>query len=443
MEQLRERILSAFRSALEAARPEILVRDALSLQGSYHGNRSLRDLASSKNPVHLFASGKAAGVMLRPVVDIIGPRLQRVLCISTESAPASLPAGTVCIQGDHPVPGPGSAEAGKTALQWMRDFPPEEEHQLLALLSGGTSSLLGYPHDQISTADLAETTALLLNSGAGIRQINTVRKHLCPALGGGLLGALPAEAEPVILLLSDVPGNDLTTIGSGPFIPDPTTVEDARSVIGSFHLSDRLPPPVRDLLFTVTTAPLLETLKPGARTVPPHIVLADNGFLLEKIGTLFRDARLTRIVGRNEQDNVTEAVHRHLDLIEEYRREIPEGPIVLISGGELSVKVSGTGRGGRSTHYALEFLVTARRRGLRAGQWVLLSAGSDGRDGATGAAGALVDSRTLEKGKAFGLDPERRLEEFDSFGFFDATGDLVVTGPTGNNLNDVRVVILA
>ncbi len=463
LDTLRERALEAFRQALQDAAPDRLVAQALRLEGRFKANFDLIELVESEGPVHVFACGKAAPEMLRAALKALGSRAARAICISPEAPPpAGSAAGgvyTLHLQGDHPLPGEKSGAAGLAALKWLQGIPPapeknpEQTHRLLVLLSGGTSALIGIPYPEFSVNDAALTVQLLLNSGATIREINTVRKHLSPVLGGGLLRALPAHVEPVVLLLSDVPGNDLTTIGSGPFIPDPTTMADARSVTGRFRLEAKLPAAVKKFLFdsglSQNPAPeaARETLKPGERVTPVHLVLADNSYLLDRIGAAFKDAVYTKIIGRGEQDPVDAAVERHLDLIAETGSDLAAdsipGLVVLVSGGELTVEVGGKGTGGRNTHYALRFISAIRNRGLRLRPWVLLSVGSDGRDGATPAAGALADSRSWERAEGRGLDPGDYLARFDSFSFFEKTGELVTTGPTGNNLNDVRVVLLA
>ncbi|MCW5828592.1 MAG: DUF4147 domain-containing protein [Deltaproteobacteria bacterium] len=445
LDQLKSRALEAFHAGLDQVRPERLVLEALMLEPPFKGQFDLRELVESEEPVHVFSCGKAAARMAEAATHVLSARLARTLCIVPDGTARPAALGTQSVQwieSGHPLPSDRSAAAGLAAFDWMAALPAEGA-SLLVLLSGGTSALLGMPRTGFSVSDLAVATRLLLESGARINEINTVRKHLCPPLGGGLLKASPSGIQIIVLLISDVPGNDLTTIGSGPFIPDPTTVADARSILDRYQLGGRLPEDIKKLFFNQTPPDDLETLKPGdGRITPTHLVLADSHTLLKAIESQFRDARYSTIIGENEQDTVSAAVESHLEAVERLRREIPEGLVILLSGGELSVKVAGTGSGGRNTHYALEFLVRTGADRLRTGPWVLLSAGSDGRDGLSTAAGALVDSRSYELARQRGLDPAAFLARFDSYSFFADTGGLVTTGATGSNLNDVRMVIL-
>ncbi len=441
LDGLKARAVKAFRAALDALSPDRLVREALSLEGKFRNQYDLVELMDSEGPVDVFACGKAAPAMTQAALRILKKRAGRVLCIASSPRPAKFPAEAEWLESEHPLPGPLAEKAGRRALDWMAAASPDGSVKLLALLSGGTSALLGAPAAGLSGADLAAATNLLLNSGMTIRGINTVRKHLCPALGGGLLRALPPDAEPLVLLLSDVPGNDLTTIGSGPLIPDPSTAEEALEFIREYGLEDRFPAPAKSLLTGTESSPPAVTLKPGERPTPRHLVLADNTELIREVERQFRDARYTRVIGLNEQMPAADALRLHLAEISRIREEVREGLTVLVSGGELATKVTGGGLGGRNTHYALAFLSEARR--LRLGPWVLLSAGSDGRDGPAPAAGAVTCSRSAARAESMGLDPVRYLERSDSCAFFEKLGELVVTGPTGNNLNDIRMVLLA
>jgi len=442
LDGLKLRAVEAFRAALEALKPERLVREALSLEGKFRNQYDLVELMDGDGgPVDVFACGKAAQAMTEAALQILGERARRVLCIAHAPRPGGFPETAEWMESEHPLPGPLAERAGRRAIEWMAAAPPDGSVKLLALISGGTSALLGAPAAGLSGAELSAATELLLNSGMTIREINIVRKHLCPALGGGLLRALPPEAEPLVLLLSDVPGNDLTTIGSGPLIPDPSTAEEALEVIREHGLENRFPAAAKRLLSGTEPSPVSGTLKPGERPTPRHLVLADNTELIREVERQFRDARYTRVIGLNEQIPAEDALRLHLAEISRIREEIREGLTVLVSGGELATKVTGSGLGGRNTHYALAFLSETRR--LRLGPWVLLSAGSDGRDGPAPAAGAVTCSRSAARAESMGLDPVRYLDRSDSCAFFEKLGELVVTGPTGNNLNDIRMVLLA
>jgi hydroxypyruvate reductase len=295
----------------------------------------------------------------------------------------------------------------------------------------------------VTLAEKVAVTDLLLRSGADIHELNTVRKHLSRLKGGGLAAAArPAAVE--ALILSDVIGDDPSTIASGLTAPDPTTFGDARAVLVRRGVWDRAPAAVRARIERGCRGEEPETPKPGdpifARVA--NRIIGSNGLSLDAAAGKARDLGYgTAVASRALAGEAREAAASLLGRILDGPRA-GETPRAVLAGGETTVTIRGGGRGGRNQEMALAFALAAERSGPR-GSWVFLSAGTDGRDGPTDAAGAVVDGSTLARGRRAGLDPRRALDDNDSYAFLDAAGALLRTGATGTNVADLQVFLEA
>ena len=331
------------------------------------------------------------------------------------------------IEAAHPVPDDSGQRAAKRMLALADALGAED--QLIMLLSGGASALLGLPAQGITLAEKQQVTRALLKSGANITEMNTLRKHLS-AIKGGRLAATAHPAEVVTLMVSDVPGDDPAVIGSGPTVPDPSTYADARAVLAQY----RIVPPAS--VAARLDAARDETPKPGdprlarARAVmiaTPKQALAAAAAEAEKAGyraMVLGDA----ILGEARQVGAAQA---KLALSQ-------RGKVALISGGETTVTVRGQGRGGRNAEYLLGLVLALDGApGIHA-----LACDTDGIDGSEDNAGALATPDSLARAAACGLDARARLDDNDAYGFFQGLGDLVVTGPTRTNVNDFRVILV-
>lgn len=308
---------------------------------------------------------------------------------------------------------------------------------VFVLISGGGSALLPMPADGITLEEKIATTDLLLRSGATITEVNAVRKHLS-GVKGGWLARRAAPARVVTLILSDVLGNPLDAIASGPTVPDPTTFADALAVVDRYGLRSALPAPVRRRLERGAAGALPETPKPGdpAFAGARAVVVGDI--------TLAADAALERaralgyhvvLCATNVEGEAREVGARFGVRVRDERAaaESRPKPVCLIMGGETTVTVRGTGRGGRNQELALASVEIIA--GLP--QTLVAAFGTDGTDGPTGAAGAVADGTTLARARALGLDPVAALANNDAYAFFGALGDLIVSGPTNTNVNDL------
>jgi glycerate 2-kinase len=350
------------------------------------------------------------------------------------------------VEAGHPFPDAVGAGAAARTVEMVQDLTADD--LVLALLSGGGSALLTLPAPGLTLADVQDVNRQLLRSGAPITEINCVRKHLSAVAGGRL--AVACHPAPVITYaISDVPGDDPSAIASGPTVADPTSFADAQAVVERYGL--RLTEQVRRHLEEARD----ETPKPGDPRLEGAeiVVLATPGEALEAAAARARAAGLTpMILGADLEGEARELALAHADLIHRLqRRRTPpvrangetEAPLVLLSGGETTVTVTGRGRGGRNTEYLLALAVAlGPPRGDFPGAFAL-AADTDGIDGTESNAGAFLSPDTLQRAAAARLDPRSFLEANDSYGFFQQLGDLLTTGPTRTNVNDFRAVLLA
>jgi glycerate-2-kinase len=386
---------------------------------------------------NLIAAGKAAVPMAASCLAGVSRPPARAMTVSPDPPPA-VPAGVEAFAGGHPVPTPGSLAAGRRALEIACATTREE--LLVVLLSGGASALLEYPADGVALTDLQVTTSRLLRAGADISALNAVRKHLSAVKGGRLAAA--AAGRVVALAVSDVVGDDLAVIASGPTVADPTTYADALAVLERFGGTGSYP------------RTIVEALREGLDGGRPDTPKAGSAGLA-RAETLIVGARRDALEGARrealsrgydvsvEPEAVTGearlAARGVLDRVRA-RADEPRRRVCLLSGGETTVAVTGTGTGGRNQELALAM---AGALSDFPAAVVVASLGTDGIDGPTDAAGAIVDNTTLSRARAAGLgDPGRFLRDKNAYAYFQALGDLVMTGPTGTNVGDIQVVMI-
>jgi glycerate 2-kinase len=405
---------------------------------------SMVDAAGAQNvvPAHLppppkgrtvvVGAGKAAAAMARVVDERWQGELSGVVVTRYGHG---LPCVRIeVLEAGHPHPDQRSVEAAGRVLAAVRDLSADD--LVLVLLSGGGSALLTLPAPGLTLEDLRETNRQLLLSGAGIEEINCVRKHLT-ALAGGRLAAACYPARVLTLAISDVPGNDPTVIASGPTVADPTTLAEARAVFARHRL--RPPAAVRRYLQTATQ----ETLKPGDPRLSrsEYVVVATPETALAKAAQAAEAAAVAPVLlGTDWQLEAREVARLQARLVCEAATH-SERPLVFLSGGESTVTVRGPGRGGRNTEYLLALALALREVGCPRFA-AALAADTDGFDGTEENAGAYLFRDSMERAAALGLDPRRLLQENDSHRFFARLGDLLVTGPTRTNVNDLRAVLV-
>jgi len=343
------------------------------------------------------------------------------------------------IEAGHPVPDEAGEAAARDILGRVRALG--EDDLLLALVSGGGSSLLSLPADGITMRDLKAVTTQLLRCGATIQQINTVRKHLSAIQGGQLAAA--CRAPVLALIVSDVTGDDPTHVASGPCAPDPTTYGDALEVLANYRVEP--PTAVRARLEDGAGGRIAETPKPDDAVFArvENRVVATAHASLEAAAEVFRGRGIEPVIlGDTVTGEAAEVAKVMAALVRELRRyRAPfRPPVALISGGECTVTLRAEGgRGGRCGEFLLALAVELEG----VADVHAIAADTDGIDGSEDNAGAVLVPDTLARARSRGLDPGKHLAAHDSYGFFAALGDLLVTGPTLTNVNDYRAIVVA
>jgi glycerate 2-kinase len=350
--------------------------------------------------------------------------------------PLGVPPGVEGFAGGHPTPNEGSLAAGRRALELAAECGDDDV--LVVLLSGGASALMEQPAAGLTLEDLQAATAHLLRAGADITALNAVRKHLSLVKGGRLAAA--NRGRTIALAISDVVGDDLSVIASGPTVGDPSSYADALGVLARFAGPGTVPDAVRRALETGASGARPETPKPGSEALA-RATTTIVGAAADALDGARRQAEsLGYDVRVREAPIVGEARTAAAEFAAALTALTAARPVCLLSSGETTVTVTGRGRGGRNQEFALALSGPLEALGVPA---LVASVGTDGIDGPTDAAGAIVDSTTAARAAAAGLAlPEAYLRDNDAYAFFGALGDLIVTGPTGTNVGDIQVAML-
>ena len=424
MTTLRKHALSIFRAALAAADPAAAV------------TRHLERLNVSRfKNIYVVGAGKAAASMARAAEKVLGRRIAAGYINVKDGHTAKLRRIEQNECG-HPVPD----ERGVAGARRIAEIAAaaQKDDLVLCLISGGASALTPLPAEPITLEEKRAVTRLLLDCGADIHEINTVRKHISK-FKGGQLARLAAPATVETLLLSDVIGDDLDVIGSGPTAPDASTFSDAAAILRRFGLMDRLPESVHDRIARGALGEIADTPKPGDsifRRVRNTIV-GNNRLALKAAARRARELGYRPLILASDVEGETREIARmHAaiakEMVHDGRPVRP--PACVITGGETTVTIRGKGLGGRNQEFALAAALDIA--GLP--NVLIFSAGTDGTDGPTDAAGAYADGATLARKP----DARRYLDQNDSYHYFEALGDLVVTGPTNANVMDVRLILV-
>jgi hydroxypyruvate reductase len=384
-------------------------------------------------------AGKASAPMAAALEEILEGRVTGGL-VSVKDGHGVPLRRVELVEASHPLPDARGQYAAERILHIAQDARAGD--LVLCVISGGGSALLPAPSAGLSLADKIALTELLLRSGATIQEVNTVRKHLSQIKGGRLAkAAYPAEVA--VLVLSDVIGNSLDAIASGPAVPDPTTFADALAIVRRYALHDRMPPAALDLLRRGAAGEIPETPKPrdpAFARVHTVIIGSNDHAVRAAAAAARRDGYRTLVLTSSLEGEAREAGRLMASMArgaQDAGMPFPP-PVCLIAGGETTVTVRGNGKGGRCQEFALSAALSIAGRAA-----ILVAAcGTDGTDGPTDAAGALAAGDTLVRAGSLGLDPRRALAENDAYPFFQRLGDLIVTGPTQTNVNDLYLALV-
>jgi glycerate 2-kinase len=385
---------------------------------------------NSYGRVFVVSIGKAAHSMVEALQNQAGDRFEGIIAGPQISAPQF--RGFRYFHGGHPMPNSESIHAAHAVLKSLGSLDPAS--LVIYLLSGGGSSMLEEPvDDEIRLEDVIATYRVLVNCGAPIAAINAIRKHLS-AVKGGRLARAAHPAQQVSLLVSDVPDNTPDALASGPTMPDTTSIENCYDVVSKYGLLEQFPPTVRELF---QRRALDETPKSGDSEFNRcrwWTVLSNATLLEEARGEAERLGFHAEVDITCDDWDYLRARDYLLGRLRSLREKAER--VCLISGGEVTVRVTNGGIGGRNQQFALSCAPRIAGENI-----TILSIGTDGVDGNSPAAGAIVDGSTLERGKQVGLDAEASLGSFDAYTFFNRVGDTIATGPTGNNLRDLRILL--
>lgn len=420
---LRRDARAIFRCAVAAASPAAMVEAAL---------RARRDL-DRYDRVFVVGAGKAGGTMARAAERVLGRRITAGCIAVKDGDPAKSKRIDLRASG-HPVPDERGVAAARRIAELCASASARD--LVVCLLSGGASALLPAPGAPVTLAEKQETTRLLLACGANIHEMNAVRKHLS-TLKGGRLAKLAAPARVVSLILSDVVGDQLDVIGSGPTAPDPSTFASALAVLDRYGIRGKVPASVRETLEQGRE----ETPKPGDPLFGrvENVIVGSNQKSLEAAAAHAKSLGYRTLILASTIEGETRDVARmHAAIARQIRvsRQPLRPPACIVSGGETTVTIRGKGKGGRNQEFALAAAIDLA--GLE--DTLILSAGTDGTDGPTDAAGALADGATCARSA---IDAAQALAQNDSYPFFQELGDLVITGSTGTNVMDLHLILVA
>jgi len=388
----------------------------------------------SRGRVFVIGGGKASGLMAETLENIIHPENISAGVVNCKNGHYKT-SKTKIITAGHPIPDQRGISGVKEMLALRESYSINENDLVICLISGGGSALMPYPVDEVSLRDKQSVTELLLSSGAEIDEINAVRKHLSK-IKGGRLGHFYSPATVVSLILSDVIGNNLSVIASGPTFPDPTTFSDAHNVLKGYDLLAKAPKSVIDFLRKGCQNKVAET--PKTLNNCYNYIIGDNRLALEAMLKKANEMGFTPYIITAEQKGDTTAVAR--SRATEILSSRYSGYDAILIGGETTPRLPATaGKGGRNQHYAAVSMLAMQKY---PGEWAIASVGTDGSDFLPDVAGAIVDNNSLDNAKAKRIDVKSYLDRYDSNTLLDKIGgSLVITGDTGTNVGDVIVYL--
>jgi glycerate 2-kinase len=414
--------------------PDDAVRRAVQLSGSHF---SVCDIPLTAKPIYAIAIGKAALSMSEALERSLGQFFSGGVLVGP--APNLAQAEWLSRSrwnwyvGGHPLPNRESLAAAADAVGLLQRAN-KERALMLFLISGGGSAMLEWPATRdISLAELQEANRVLVTCGASISEINSVRRAFS-AIKGGKLAARAPVCDQITLIISDVPTGEEFNVASGPTIKPETDPHDAREVAARYQLRSQLPVEI------VKAIDSPREFQNNSDAMREHFVLLKNEDALRIAANTAEELGHHVEIGRDINDQeVTRGCEQLSDRLQQLRRQKQdESPVCLISGGEFACPVTGDGVGGRNLETALRLAILNQSRPT---EFVAVCAGTDGIDGNSPAAGAIVDSTTIDRAKARGLDAGNYLERSDAYSFFAALGDAIITGPTGTNVRDLRILL--
>ncbi len=439
IQSMKKDAVEIFNKALQAVQPGDAIRRHCICEGkNFIIDDQIYHLPQFKN-LFVVGAGKAAAPMAAAIEDIFGERIAEGIVAAKYGHVTDL-SRIKLIEAGHPLPDENGLYGASAIYNLAKKA--EKDDLIICLISGGASALMPYPYDGLTLEDKRDAVKVLLSCGASIHEINTIRKHISK-IKGGLLARAAYPAVLVTMILSDVVGDDLDVIASGPTVPDLSSFDDCLSILQRHNIADAIPRNILNHIELGISGEIPETPKPD----DPAFQKTHNLIIGSNIESLFAAKESAENLGYNvlllssmiEGETRTVAQVHGAIAREIVKSENPLArPACILSGGETTVSVSGNGLGGRNQEFALSASIDiAGNKNI-----VILSAGTDGTDGPTDAAGAFSDTYTIERAKELRVDPYHFLLNNDSYHFFQKLGDLFITGPTQTNVMDLRIVLV-
>lgn len=433
----KQTVVEIFKAGVRSVLPEILIRDNLILENNYLYCKNLGFNLDGFEHIYIIGFGKASAAMALAMENLLDIKITGGHIITKYGHSVKLKSISITEAG-HPLPDSNGLAGTEKIVQIIEQAT--ERDFIIVLISGGGSALLADLPGQISLDDLKITNRFLVNSGADIGEMNSVRKHIS-RLKGGQLARLSYPASILTLMLSDVIGDSMDVIASGPTVADPTTYDDALRVIDKYNSGISLPASVMGYLGKGRSALISETVKEG----DPVLLHTWNCILGNNNTALFEAKKMAEhfgyqafIVSDAVSGNVNEVSEYLFSNIAQFTLKSENTKTALLFGGEPTVHPTGEGKGGRSQHLAL--LMAKKIAGMPG--VTFLSAGTDGTDGPTDATGAVCDGSTLQDAVGKGIDIQKSTLNFDAYPFFEAVGGLLKTGPTYTNVMDLMILLI-
>lgn len=431
--------LAIFKEGVKAVDPARAIQNHLRIEDNVLIVGKKKTDLSRFERIFVIGAGKASAAMARAVEEVLGKRLDSGFVITKYNH--ALPLDKIQVmEAGHPVPDDAGFRGARQIARFLGQR--NEKDLVFFLISGGGSALLPFPCEGLTLQDKQEVTKILLDAGANIHEINTLRKHLSQ-VKGGRLAKFAHPATLISLILSDVIGDDLDSIASGPTVPDHSTYEDCLHILDKYQIFQRIPSAAAEILQKGAAGEIEETPKPGN----PVFRQTQNLIIGSNIQAIRASAKKAEELGYNTlilstfvEGETREVARVHTAIAREILSSgnPVDRPACVLSGGETTVTVRGKGKGGRNQ----EFSLAASLDIDKLENVVVLCAGTDGTDGPTDAAGAMADGTTVARAKKRGMDPGHYLRENDSYHFFEPLGDLIITGPTYTNVMDLRVLLV-
>ena len=435
----RRNAVDIFQAGLQAVAPGVAIKTFCQLNGDRLTVDGQDYDLGQFDKIFVLGAGKAGAAMAEAIEEILGDRVATGIITVKYAHLAHLQRIKIQEAG-HPVPDQNGLDGAQAIYQLAKSA--DEKTLVICLISGGGSALMPLPVAGVTLEDKQETTRVLLACGATIHEINAIRKHLSIIKGGGLAKAV-YPATLISLILSDVVGDDLDSIASGPCVPDSKTFADCRAIFAKYSIEDKIPLSVLHHIESGIAGTVAETPKVGQDFFKKtqNVIVASNFNALLKAKEKAEELGYnTLLLSSMLEGETRDVAANHIAIAREIQLHgYPlQQPVCILSGGETTVRIQGTGKGGRSQEFALA-------AGIKIDNMeniTVLCAGTDGSDGPTDAAGAFADETTVRRAQAAGLEPQQYLNNNDSYNFFDRLGDLYKTGPTNTNVMDLRIILL-